>query len=344
MGLSHLAADPRMTRSREHTPKFLTELKAGVRCCNATGQSLLVAVSGGADSVALLCGLLELRSSLNLTVRAAHLNHCLRGADSNDDAAWVSRLCERRETPCDVESVRVGPLAEQRGRGIEETAREARYEFLRQVAERHHCAVIAVAHTADDQAETVLHHILRGTGLTGLRGMEWSRSLAGPAEASCSLRVIRPMLSIWRTDVEEFLADIGQDFRDDRTNQDVSLTRNRLRHVREHLCQLAEQAAGCEEALTIAADALLDTALLDHSEAVARLRCDELAKHSRPLIREVLVRLWQRQKWPSLAMTFRHWDDLAQSVRAPAGSVTQLPGGITARRRAKLLAIERLRS
>ena len=327
---------------------ILPQLEAGLRRCGSSGISVLVAVSGGADSVALLRGLLQLRESQKLTLRAAHLNHQLRGVDADSDADWVAALCRQHDVPCDIELAPVRALAEQTRRGLEETARDVRYDFLRATATRHGCDAVAVAHTADDQAETVLHHILRGTGLTGLRGMEWSRSLGD------STRLIRPMLAIWRTEVEEFLAGLGQDFRQDATNQDVSLTRNRLRHdllprleqdfnprVREHLCQLAEQSAGCEEATRIAADMLLDTALLDQSEQVVRLRRDALAQVSRALAREVFVRLWQRVNWPRQAMTFSHWDRLVDFVQSDQPAATDLPGPVSVRRRANMIMLQR---
>lgn len=327
---------------------MLQQLEVGLHYCDAIGASVLVAISGGADSVALLRGLLLLREPLRLTLRAAHLNHQLRGTDADADADWVRALCGLCQVPCDIESVPVRVLAEQTQRGIEETARDARYDFLRAVAARHRCEVVAVAHTADDQAETVLHHILRGTGLTGLRGMEWSRSL------DHSTRLIRPMLAIWRTDIEQFLAELGQDFRQDVTNEDVSLTRNRIRHdllprlerdfnarVREHLCQLAEQAAACDESLQIAAETLLDAALLDQSEHVVRLRRDALAAVGRPLAREVFVRLWQRADWPRQTMTFSHWGRLVDFVQSDQPAAVDLPGPISVRRRANLIVLQR---
>jgi tRNA(Ile)-lysidine synthase len=310
----------------------------------------LVAVSGGADSVALLRGMLELQPALNLTLRAAHLNHQLRGAEADADADWVRRLCDRHQIPCEIEAVSIRALAERNRRGLEETARDARYDFLQSAAERHRCDVVATAHTADDQSETVLHHILRGTGLTGLRGMEWSRGI----EHSTTLRLIRPMLSIWRTDIEQFLAELGQEFRHDITNQDVSLTRNRLRHellpllerefnprVREHLCQLAEQAADFDVLVRSAADSLLKTALLDQSENFVRLRCDELAKAARPLVRELMVRVWQQQQWLRFAMTYSHWDRLADLVHSEPPAAIHLPHRILATRRANMLVLER---
>lgn len=343
-----------MSPSSGVLPRFLTSLQIGLRRCEAIGTSVLLAVSGGADSVALLRGLLQLQPVLNLTLRAAHLNHQLRGSAADTDAAWVQALCERFNVSCDIESIPIRALAEQTRRGLEETSRDERYRFLETVSEKHHCDVVATAHTADDQAETVLHHILRGTGLTGLRGMEWSRSLSDREPSATCVRLIRPMLHIHRSDIEQILIELGQDFRKDATNQDVSLTRNRLRHgllphlerefnprVREHLCQLAEQSAECESTLRIAADVLLQNALLDQSENVVRLRCDELAGATQPLVREAFVRVWQRQRWQRLAMTYSHWDRLADLVRSEAPAAFHLPGPIYASRRANILVLER---
>ena len=343
-----------MSPSSEALPSFLTNLQTGLDRCEAIGKSVLVAVSGGADSVALLRGLLELQPAMNLTLRAAHLNHQLRGTEADADAVWVRGLCERFNVSCDIEAIPIRALAERCRRGLEETARDARYDFLRSVASRNHCDVVATAHTADDQAETVLHHILRGTGLTGLRGMEWSRDLDDSTQPPQSTRLIRPMLATWRTDIEQFLGELGQDFRHDATNQDVSLTRNRLRHellphlerefnprVREHLCQLAEQAADCDTVLRIAADSLLQTVLLDQSEHVVRLHCDELGQAAQSLVREVFVRVWQRQNWLRLAMTYSHWDRLADLVHSAPPAACHLPGQILASRRANMLVLER---
>jgi tRNA(Ile)-lysidine synthase len=343
-----------MSLTSEAAPIFLTNLKSGLRRCEAIGKNLLVAISGGADSVALLRGLLQLQPALNLTLRAAHLNHQLRGADADADAAWVRSLCERFNVPCEIVTVPVRELAEQTRRGLEETARDARYDFLRSTAARHHCDVVATAHTADDQAETVLHHILRGTGLTGLRGMEWSRSLENATPPGASLRLIRPLLATWRIEIEQYLDELNQDFRLDATNRDVSLTRNRLRHellphlerefnprVREHLCQLAEQAADDDTVQRMATESLLQSALLDRSDNIVRLGCDELAKSARPLVRELFVRLWQQQQWQRLAMTYSHWDRLADLVHSNPPAAVHLPGKILASRRANLLVLER---
>src|SRR5262245_53734749 len=126
---------------------------------------LLVAVSGGPDSMALLRGLCELRKQRPLLLCAGHLDHKLRGQASCDDADWVAETCRLLELPCTLGRADVAEIARCSGRGIEETARDERYRFLEDTARRLDFPAVALAHTADDQAETILHHILRGTGL-----------------------------------------------------------------------------------------------------------------------------------------------------------------------------------
>ncbi len=176
----------------------------------APGDSLVCALSGGADSVALLFGLYLLREKLDFTLSAAHFNHHLRGAESDGDEEFVRRLCQRYDIPLYVGGGRVVPGE----KGLEAAAREERYRFLGTLPGK-----IVTAHTADDNAETVLMHLLRGTGLKGLGGI-----------APVSGRVIRPMLSITRQEVEQFLAEYALPHREDSSNATDQFLRNRIRH------------------------------------------------------------------------------------------------------------------
>src|SRR3954468_11588552 len=163
----------------------------------------LVAVSGGADSVALLCGLAALKQGQGEgRLIAAHFNHQLRGAESDEDEAFVRRLA--RELTVDIEvgsgDVRGGAS----GDGLEAAARSARYAFLTETARRSGARYVVTAHTADDQVETVLHRILRGTGLGGLAGIPRVRELT-PGQA-----LVRPLLSAGRADVTAYLLSLNQ--------------------------------------------------------------------------------------------------------------------------------------
>lgn len=324
------------------TDRFLAELRRGLKRCQP-GSTLLIGLSGGADSVALFRGLLELRSELACSLHVAHLNHQLRGEASEADARWVEDLCRLHGVPVTVGTASINPVAT----GIEEAARQARHRFLDETA----CAVgadtVITAHTADDQTETVLHHLFRGTGLAGLRGIPLIRS----TEMGC--RLVRPMLSIRRSLIESYLAESGQDFRTDATNADTIYTRNWLRHnllpqlrqqfgdrIDGSLLRLVEQAAEIEQTFTELAERLLNQALLDAQPESVRLNTRLLADQPVHLIREVFCVIWRRQDWPRQGMGYSEWNRLADVART--GGNSDLPGGIRARHSsAGLLVLEK---
>jgi len=178
------------------------------------GEQVVCALSGGADSVALLHCLLALREDLQITVSAAHYNHCLRGEASDLDEAFVRRLCASLHVPLVVERGDVAAHAAEHGQSVEEAARQLRYDFLfRQPG------VIAVAHHGDDQVETVLLNLLRGTGLKGLCAMS-------PRQE----RVVRPLLTVTRQEIRDYLTERELSWREDATNDGDDALRNRLRH------------------------------------------------------------------------------------------------------------------
>ena len=183
-----------------------------------SGDSITCAVSGGADSVALLFALYLLKDKLHLQLAAAHYNHHLRGAESDRDEQFVRDFCHRYDIPLTVAGGEIVPGK----KGLEAAARDARYAFLRSIPGK-----IATAHTADDNAETVLMHLVRGTGLKGLGGIT-------PVNG----RVIRPMLSVTRQEVEDFCAEWCLHYITDSSNEGDDFLRNRLRH---HVLPLLKQ-------------------------------------------------------------------------------------------------------
>jgi tRNA(Ile)-lysidine synthase len=192
--------------------------------CGLTREDpLLVGVSGGVDSLALLVGLDELGYSLVV----AHLDHGLR-PESAEDAGYVSALTEKRGLSFVSARVDVGRYAADQGLSIEEAAREARYRFLFDQARRVNAQAVAVAHHADDQVETVLMHFLRGAGLPGLSGMDPRRTLAA---YESEIPLVRPLLEVWREEIEVYVAEAGLEPRMDISNRDTTYFRNRLRHV-----------------------------------------------------------------------------------------------------------------
>ena len=176
------------------------------------GEPLLVGVSGGPDSVALLDALVRLGYQPQL----AHLNHQLRGAASDADAEFVRQLASQHGLPAHIAAVRAAP--------DEEACREARLNFFGQVAKETGVSTLALAHTADDQVETFLLHLLRGAGTTGLTGIVPDRLLG-------RLRVIRPLLTVSRADVLQYLTAYGLQYREDASNAELRFSRNRVRHV-----------------------------------------------------------------------------------------------------------------
>jgi len=199
------------------------------------GNSVVVGVSGGPDSLCLLHLLWTHRDKLGIRVHAAHLNHLLRGVDADADALFVAQQAADWGIRCTVESRDVRAYASERGLAIEEAARHQRYAFLAQVARAQNARYIAVAHNADDQSETVLMHWLRGAGLAGLRGMLPATQLAalhvdGPAPEYEELTLIRPLLDTPRAEIERYCRQHNLSPRFDRSNLDTTLYRNKLRH------------------------------------------------------------------------------------------------------------------
>ncbi|MGH9746261.1 MAG: tRNA lysidine(34) synthetase TilS, partial [Candidatus Acidiferrales bacterium] len=189
----------------------------------SAGDRVAVAVSGGADSVALLRVLQKLRGELGITLLVAHLDHMLRGAESDGDADFVEALSLSSGLEFIVAREDVRAAAARRGWNLEDAARRLRYSFFQRILSEKRANCIAVAHTADDQAETVLGHVMRGTGLTGLAGIH--PIVASSAGGS----IVRPFLTTRREDLREYLKAHGQGWREDATNLDQSRLRARIR-------------------------------------------------------------------------------------------------------------------
>ena len=207
------------------------------------GVGILAAVSGGRDSVCMLHVLHTLSEEMGFPLYAAHYNHLLRGEESDEDEAFTVRFCRSLGVPCLTGRGDVSGEAARTRSGTEETARRMRYAFLRQAARETGCERIATAHNADDNAETVLMHLLRGAGTRGLGGIPPVRD-----------GLIRPLLAVPRTEIDRYLLQNGLSFREDRSNGDDCYTRNRLRHhilpaMREEAPDFCEKIFSASELL-----------------------------------------------------------------------------------------------
>ncbi|MCG3132023.1 MAG: tRNA(Ile)-lysidine synthase [Phycisphaerae bacterium] len=270
----------------------------------ARDELLVVGVSGGPDSTALLHLLLDLNRQTGqqewmLRLHVAHLNHGLRAEEGERDAAFVQALADNLELPCTIEAQNVADLASREGAGVEEAGRGARYAFFERVAERIGARFVAVAHHYDDQAETVLHRILRGTGLRGLAGIPLVRAI----RAGSGVRVIRPLLRIPKQDLVHYLKDNGVAWREDRTNESAEMMRNRLRlellpliedrvnpQVREALVRLGEQAAWLGEYLHETVQRTFETLIISRTDQQLELNVEALSRKSR-IVQTELIRL-----------------------------------------------------
>ncbi|MGI5966983.1 tRNA lysidine(34) synthetase TilS [Anaerotruncus sp. AF02-27] len=225
------------------------------------GDTVIAAVSGGADSVALLDFLCSL-AGLSLTVRACHLNHCLRGEESDRDEQLVRTMCQEYGVPLDVKRVEIRPLAGKRGTSIEETARDERYAFFAAL-QKQHGGRVATAHTLSDTAETVLLNLARGTGIAGLAGIPPVRDY-----------LIRPLIACSRAEIEQYCYDHGLCFVTDSTNLSCDYTRN---HIRQNvLPQLNRVNPAALTAIGRMTDALRQDA--DYLAGQAREERERLAK------------------------------------------------------------------
>jgi tRNA(Ile)-lysidine synthase len=280
------------------------------------GTDWIVAVSGGGDSVGLLRVLHRLAPELSLSLSVAHLDHGVRGEQARADARFVRELAESLGLPFDL-----GEWKPTRSAHFEADARSARYAWLREVAETRGASVVAVGHTRDDQAETILHRIVRGSGPRGLAGVPALRAL-GPSAA-----LVRPLLDVTRRQIHNELIRLNQPFRDDPTNADVSLTRARIRHeliprlaadynpqVISALARLGALAAAENEALDALIRPIEAAAVRSVEPDAIVLDRRALASQSPFVIAEIIRRAWRADGWPERTMTAARWGRIADQI------------------------------
>jgi tRNA(Ile)-lysidine synthase len=315
--------------------EWLEQVRRRIRawCAGQAGRSWVVAVSGGSDSVALLRALHALAPGLGLTLSVAHLDHGMRGEAARSDAVFVEGLAAELGLPCDL-----GSWRPKRAAHFEADGRQERYAWLSRIATARGASAVAVGHTRDDQAETILHRILRGTGLRGLGGMPSLR----PLGTAPGVVLVRPLISVTRAELLRYLGAMGQSFREDVSNADPSRTRARIRH--DLLPRLAgEYNPRVAEALvrlgTLAASSYrtLETRLLEIEQAVVvcssndriEIRRDGLLSLPCLLRNELLRRVWRQAGWPERGMSAARWQRLAVLVRHLTIKEIEIGAGVT---------------
>lgn len=307
------------------------------------GDRILAAVSGGADSVCMLHVLNRLKSIIGFDIYCAHLNHNLRGEAADADEKFVIELCGRLGIPVFTKSVDVEALAKEKKMTLEEAGRFARYEFFDELSQRYRITKTATAHNKNDNAETVLMRILRGTGIDGLGGISYEREDS----------VIRPLLDVSRFEIEVYCKENNLDFCTDATNSDNDYTRNKIRNklipyleeefnnkVMDSLCRLADNAKEDSEFLNSYARRLYDRlkSPLPQGNPIA-LHIESLCMADKAIIARV-IRIAADEAQKGVHLEKKHIDDIFDLLKKETGAELSLPDGLKARIQYGWLAFE----
>ena len=324
-------------------------------------STVVIAASGGADSTALLEAILQLRPDPAQTI-VAHFNHAMRGAESDGDQSFVESISERLGVKCISRRATLDEIS----KPSESSLRKLRHQFLKEVASRHNARWIVMGHQADDQVETFLHHLLRGSGPSGLSGIQSFRRIDALVD------IVRPLLRVRRCDILDYLRGLKQTYREDSSNATLDYTRNRIRNellpslrtfansesLDVRLLQARELIAEEHAAFVELADRWL--AKIGYASEESLFASDETQNGTKhfsvpipmcrnepwPIIREALVMIWHRMNWPMREMNHKHWRKL-QTMIEQASQTThpkrlELPGQIIATCRKGMFRLERV--
>ena len=330
-----------MARAMSHQDNQLVSavrrrVRQALADADLSGHTIGVAVSGGPDSMALFDALMSLREELNLTLHGAHLDHGLRGQASSDDGRFVRELFVGAGIDATVEEADVAVYQRTNRLSLEEAARDVRYAFLAKVANQQGAAAVAVGHTSDDQAESILMHLVRGTGLTGLRGMQ---TLTQRVSGNANLKIVRPILEVSRADTVAYCSAMDLEPRHDVTNEITDMTRNRIRaellpmlesynpSVKQALIRLSKNASVDLDFISRQVDAVWD--LVCKTDA-GSLRINlEAYRELHPSLQQHLFRRAILHLKGDLAdVEQKHLEAMAVLAQGSAGKGLDLPGGI----------------
>lgn len=297
-------------------------------------HTILLAVSGGPDSIALLRLIHRITTQLRAgTIHVAHANHQLRGHESDQDEAHVKLICSQLNLQLHL---RQQPPGDTNPDGIESKLRDLRYQMFRDVASEIGARYVMTAHHRDDQTETILFRLIRGTGLSGLAGIPATRELCQ------GVTLVRPLLSISRSEILQYLEALGQSFRVDGSNAESIYARNKIRNrlipliqqeftsnLNQSLETLSTQAAQHQDFLDQQCEPLL-AQYVSFGRCELRISRTPVGQLHPVLRRHLLVRAWKKMGWPLQDMTFAKWNQVAElfpTTGQPAAIIT-LPGAI----------------
>ena len=297
---------------------------------------IVVALSGGPDSVAMLYLLNKLKKKRRLYLHIAHLNHLLRDEEANQDALFVKELAGKLKTPLASQSIKVKDFAKEMKLSLEEAGRRLRYDFLLSVAKEVQADKIALGHNQDDQAETVLMRLLRGSGVSGLRGIPATRKLN-------NCLIIRPLIELRRCEILSFLSKKHIAFRTDSSNSENLYFRNKIRNkliplleknfnprIKEVLVNLAENLT-CDfdflEKAGIKGLKTVRTSSNNHGLSINLKKYSGLHKAMQKLVNRLAIK---ELKGDVRRIDYRHWKEVEDLVvKRPKDSIVDLPGGIS---------------
>lgn len=297
------------------------------------GEGVVVGISGGYDSVCLLHVLHSLSKTLQIKLYAVHINHMLRGMEANADEQYAAELCRELGIPFSAIQVDVSAMAEERGVSLEQAGRDVRYREFHKYAQDVGAAKIAVAHNRNDQAETVMMHIIRGSGTAGLVGMEYRRGI-----------IIRPILDITRDEVEKYCREAGLSPRTDSSNLTEEFTRNRVRlgllpyinknfgiNMVDSLCRLSVHAAEDNSFIDQCAQDAYNDVISNKKVGIIEMKAEKLSALA-PAIRNRVFKLAIiHVAGSSTGISSIHYGSLSELViKGRTGAQAELPCGIRA--------------
>ncbi len=316
--------------------RFRSEVGEAVEAAHLTGKRLVVAVSGGPDSLAMLYALHSLRDGLELALHVAHLDHRLRGEDSAADAIFVAKTCAELGIDCTVEDVDVLAFRREHRMSLEEAAREVRYRFLVRVAEQVGADVVALGHTSDDQVETVLMNIIRGSGLRGLRGM---MPTSKQRIAGSDLTLFRPLLNLSKHDTITYCEALDLTPRTDESNRSTEMTRNKIRlellpllremnpAFEDAILRLSRNADDALAVVDGAVDEAWSEAVIEEGSAI-RIDRQKFGDLGAAVRFQVIMRALSHVRGSAQGIERVHVQEATRAVLKSSGSQLHLPGGL----------------